>query len=182
MCFTSAFQEELAKSNISQKEVAKRASISPSLISKIKNGHGINYDNVRSISEALGAPHLIAEYISDEGLGFFNVPTLNNVDKHPIVVLESLEEEGSEMIKAASDMKKLLKNKRSQKDLTIEQREELFNQVIQVADLYAGINILLLIMRDFGIEIKDVEKAIHDKVIEKGYHIHKKRTTTRAVI
>lgn len=182
MCFQIALKEELSRTKLPQKEVARRANVSPSLISKIKSGESVTFDSARAISKALNAPHLLAEYATDEGLGLLNIPLLNNIDKHPIVVLNTFKQEAEEAIAASDLIETVIKNKRSKQDLTNEQVDLLTHYMDQIVDLVPAINILVVCMREFGIDPKELEEKNIEKLIEKGYHIKKRATHKRIAI
>ncbi len=155
----------------SQTQIADYVGVTQSTYSKYESGElPIPDDVVRSSIDFFKSPRLAAQAQSEKGLGVINIPILNNINDNTVAVLDSLIEEATEMIVFASELKKLVRNKKSIVDLTNIEIETIHKCEEQIADLYPALTLHFITMNEqLGVNLKMVENQMINKLRMKKY-------------
>jgi transcriptional regulator with XRE-family HTH domain len=156
---------------MSQTELAKRIGITQSTISDYESGRDVPSDNAFRITRVLESDRLLAEYCFEYKTGFFNAPVLNNVDDNSIVGMGILIEEASELISNIEKLRKLVVNKRSRRQLTKAEWQQVMEHEEQIVDIFPAIQMHLIEMSEvFGLDLRELEHRLELKMKMKGYY------------
>lgn len=184
MCFATTLKEIMQRQGIGQETLGKEVGASQTAISMYLNKkRPIPEDFALAVVRVLNDTRLLAEFSEEFGQAFFKVPVLDRIDDHHSTVMEALIEEQSESIRALQKMKKLIRNKQSKQDLTDQEFQDLKELEMQIVDVYVALQQHLISMSKFGIDVKELERELARKMINKGYKSrHRKSAQCRAQI
>lgn len=111
-----------------------------------------------------------AQAVYDEQSEFVSVPLLNAIDCHVQTALDVIISEYAEGIRAANELKRLLRNKMDSGSLLPDARIEVMAQLGQIIDTYTANKVLLVSMAEtYGISIDELEARHIKKLQDKGY-------------
>lgn len=154
---------------ITYKEVAEWARVSPSAISLYNSGQrNVPEDVIKNIAENGAIEELTQAYIAEKKLDIINAPIMNNIDDNvQAMILRLTMKEIPEMIEALKNISNLTMNKRK---LNLEELEELLIQAEQIADLLPGIKTFLTkLKKQYGLDLKKLDNNICSKLQKNGY-------------
>lgn len=171
MPFVDLVKETRQAMNLTQGDVALRIGVSQGAWSRYESRElPIPVDVTNRLTIMLKNPRIKAEYAYYHKGALFNVPVLNNVDDNPIVVIDSLMKEARELIEHCEELKKLLRNKRSRKDLSNSDWERVLCCEEQIADMFPALKLHFIKMVEvFDLDLERLEKTIHVKLKTKKY-------------
>lgn len=171
MSFLNELILQRKNNGMSQTELAKRIGITQSTISDYESGRDVPSDNAFRITRVLESDRLLAEYCFEYKTGFFNAPVLNNVDDNSIVGMGILIEEASELISNIEKLRKLVVNKRSRRQLTKAEWQQVMEHEEQIVDIFPAIQMHLIEMSEvFGLDLRELEHRLELKMKMKGYY------------
>ena len=171
MSFLNELLLQRKNNGMSQTELARRIGVTQSTISDYESGRDVPSDNAFRITRVLESDRLLAEYCFEYKTGFFNAPVLNNVDDNNIVGMGILIEEASELISNIVKLRKLVVNKRSRRQLTKAEWQQVMEHEEQIIDIFPAIQMHLIEMSEvFGLDLRELEHRLELKMKMKGYY------------
>lgn len=159
------------KRQLSVEQLAGRVGVSASMLKKYECGAcQIPLDVVNRAADVLHAPSIKKRYSWEHDTGVINVPILDGIDEHPIVVLTAVEQELAEFLAIVRESRDSLVNKRSERELSPEDRRKVESLLAEGIDVYAAIEVLAMVLSDvFSGDIHTEEKRYEAKCRKRGY-------------
>lgn len=160
------------RNGISQETVGAAAYCSQKVVSEIERGlRKPEPEFGRRIRSAMPAGvEFHAQAVYDEQSEFVSVPLLNAVDCHVQTALDVIISEYAEGIRAANELKRILRNKLDRASLLPDVRIEVMAQLGQIIDTYTANKVLLVSMAEtYDISIDELEARHIRKLQDKGY-------------
>lgn len=157
---------------ISQERVGLAAFCSQKFVSEIEHGkrHPDPEFGRRIRASMPAGAEFHAQAVYDEQSEFVSVPLLNAVDFHVQTALDVIISEYAEGIRAANELKRLLRNKMGSESLLPDARIEVMAQLGQIIDTYTANKVLLVSMAEtYDISIDELEARHIKKLQDKGY-------------
>lgn len=171
MEFYKIVKQEMITENLTQSELAQAANCSQVMISNYLAGvNEMSADVKLSIAKYINTPRLNRALSNDFRLGVLNIDMLNNVDTNVITILDSIIEESNECCDASKALKRIMKNKMVVDDLDTTDKKLIFENVVQLVDLYFALDLLVVVMADrYELSLTKLERETNEKMKTKGY-------------
>lgn len=177
MCFIDSMIQLRNERNMSQKLLGNMCGVTQAAISKYERKiDTIPTDIAYKVTEILKSPRLRKELIFEKRAEYYNVPTPNNVDDYIVTVLDVLIEEFKEAANAAEELKGLIRNKKSDKQIDEARWKEIIKCEIQLVDPLPALKLhhANMIETFDRFSLKELEKEQYKKLVEKDLYKEKR--------
>ncbi|BEP28788.1 helix-turn-helix transcriptional regulator [Helicovermis profundi] len=168
MSFSDILKEVRKSKGITQLDLAGRVGVNQTRISAYESGEEVPFDLAINIMHVLNSPRLMMEYAYERNSEVINIPTLNNVNDDAATVIDVLIEESEELIVAAKQLKKIVRNKKGPDDINEFEMEEILRLEEQLADLFPCLRLQFIRMAEqYNLDISRVESKLLMKLKRK---------------